>query len=97
MDQALYLTFRVNLRNLVKNKLGIAKEWHISLQDIDRLPYFEYEWMLEEIDIIAKEQEKRNKEEEKKYNSINKSMPNMNTLTNNMQRSLPKVSLPKFN
>lgn len=96
MDQALYLMFRVNLRNLVKNKLGIAKEWHIQFSEIDHLPYYEFEWILEEIDIVTKEQQKKNEEEQKRYQSMQKSIPNMNNITNNMQRSLPKVSLPKF-
>jgi hypothetical protein len=86
--------------NLVKNKLFICKEWHIQPSEIDRLQYFDYETMLEEIDQQNKEQEKRNKEEQKQYQQMNSSMKNMNNynnITKQAQQSLPKVQLPKFN
>ena len=100
MEQALYSMFRVNLRNLVKNKLYIAHEWHISPSEVDKLVYYEYEWILEEIHEYNKEQEKQQKEERKQYEGINKNMPNMNNIGNTMknyQNSLPKISIPKLN
>lgn len=99
MEQALYLLWRVNLRNLVKNKLYICKEWHIQPSEIDKMIYFEYEQMLEDIQEFNKEQEKQNKEEQKQYNSMmsqSKSMQNYNNMYKNAQQSLPKVHLPKF-
>ena len=92
--------WRVNLRNLVKNKLFISKEWHIQPSEIDKLVYYEYEEFLEEINEYNKEQEKQQKEERKQYDNMNKSMPNMNnmgSMMKNYQNSLPKVSLPKLN
>ena len=53
--------------NLVKNKLFISKEWHIQPSEVDRLQYFEYEMIIEEIDQNNKEQEKHYKEEQKQY------------------------------
>ena len=99
MEQALYSMWRVNLRNLVKNKLWISKEWHISFTEIDKTVYYEYEWLLDEINEHNKEQEKRSKEEQKQYDSMKQSMPNMNNLHNQMSKnmSLPKISIPKFN
>lgn len=73
---------------MVKNKLFISKEWHIQPSEIDKMVFFEYEWMLEEINIIQKEQEKQNQEEEKKYASMQKSYKPQNL-------SMP--SMPKFN
>ncbi len=99
MEQALYLTYRVNIANLVKNKLFICKEWHIQPSEIDQLQFFEYEMMLQEIEQHNKEQEKRSKEEQKQYESMNSSMRNMtnyNNIQKQAQNSLPKVSLPKF-
>lgn len=100
MEQALYSMYRVNLRNLVKNKLYIAHEWHIPPSEVDKLVYYEYEWILEEINEYNKEQEKQQKEEKKQYEGINKNMPNMNNIGNTMknyQNSLPKISIPKLN
>jgi len=100
MDQALYSILRVNLRNSAKNKLYICKEWHIQPSEIDKLPYYEYEWMLEDINEDHKEQEKRSKEEQQQYDNMKKGMPNMNNMNNIMkgyqQPTLPKISLPKL-
>ena len=102
MDQALYLMYRVNMANLVKNKLYICKEWHIQPSEIDRLQFFEYEQMLDEIQGYNKEQEKQQKEQQKQYDSMQSSMKNMNSMSNynniskQMNANLPKVSLPKF-
>ena len=98
MDQALYSILRVNLRNLAKSKLYICRDWHIQPSEIDRLPYYEFEWMIEYINEENKEQEKRSKEEQKQYDSMKKGMPNMNNMMKNYQQpTLPKISLPKFN
>ena len=98
MDQALYSLLRVNLKNLAKSKLYICKDWHIQPSEIDRLPYYEYEWMIEYINEDYKEQEKRSKEEQKQYDSMKKGMPNMNNIMKGYQQpTLPKISLPKFN
>ena len=98
MDQALYSLLRVNLKNLAKSKLYICKDWHIQPSEIDKLPYYEYEWMIEYINEDYKEQEKRSKEEQKQYDSMKKGMPNMNNMMKGYQQpTLPKISLPKFN
>ncbi len=99
MEQALYSMFRVNLRNLVKNKLYIAKEWHIQPSEVDQFVYYEYEQMLDEINEQNKEAEKQQQEEQKRYESMQKGLPNMNNLSHNIgkQMTLPKMSIPKFN
>jgi hypothetical protein len=97
MDQALYSLLRVNLKNLAKSKLYICKDWHIQPSEIDKLPYYEYEWMIEYINEDYKEQEKRSKEEQKQYDSMKNGMPNMNNIMKGYQQpTLPKISLPKL-
>ena len=91
---------RVNLRNLVANKLYICKEWHIQPSEIDSMVYYEYEQLLDLINEDHKEQEKRHKEEQKQYDSMKKGMPNMNNMMKNIHSNmptLPKINLPKFN
>jgi len=83
---------------LVRNKLYICKEYHIQPSEIDNLVYFEYEYMLEDINKEQKEQEKKNKDDEKKYSGIGKT-PNYNQMMNNVGKSMPKFpsfSMPKF-
>ena len=37
--------YRIDLENLVRNKLYICKEYHIQPSEIDRMMYFDYETM----------------------------------------------------
>lgn len=83
---------------MVRNKLYICKEYHIQPSEIDKMVFFEYEYMLEDINKEQKEQEKKNKEDEKKYAALNKT-PTYNSMMNNVGRSMPKLpsfSMPKF-
>lgn len=75
---------------MVKNKLHICKEWHIQPSEIDKFVFYEYEWILEEINVIQKEQEKQRQEEEKKYSSMQSAykQPKM--------PSMPKLNMPKI-
>lgn len=95
MESAIYSLFLVDIRNLVRNKLNICKEYHIQPSEIDRMPFYEYEYMLEDINSDIKEQEKRQKEEEKKYGNIS-SPPNYNQMMGNAMRSMPKFNMPKL-
>jgi len=89
--------YRVNLRNLVKNKLTIAKDWNIQPSEIDRMPYYEYEEFLEEINKRNKEEEKRQKNQEKAQSVPRMPSPNDYAKTmSNMSSKLPKVSIPNF-
>lgn len=94
------MLFRVDLRNLVRNTLYIAKDYNISITEIDKMQFWRYEWFTDEIKEIQKEQEKQRKEEDKKYNSMSNSF-NTNSMMRNMQHSMsnfsmPKVSMPKI-
>lgn len=83
---------------MVRNKLYICKEYHIQPSEIDNLVYFEYEYMLEDINKEQKEQEKKNKDDEKKYAGLGRT-PNYNSMMNNVGRSMPKLpnfSMPKL-
>lgn len=89
--------FRINIENLVKNKLYICKDYHIQPSEIDRMMFFDYETILEEINIIQKEQEKQNEEQEKQYSSMNKSY-NPSSFMSKAQNSfkMPTVQMPKI-
>lgn len=95
LEHAIYMMFRINLRNLVKNKLFICKEYHLQPSEIDRLYYYEYEWILEEINILQKEQEKQNEAQQKEYDSMRGNM-NMGKMMNNMKSSMPNLGSMKM-
>lgn len=63
--------------------------------EIDRLQYYEYEYMLEEINKDIKEQEKRQKEQEKEQKKSMGSVPNYNQIMRSAQSSMPHYSMPK--
>jgi len=92
MESVLCSIWQVDVRNLVVNKLYICRDYHIQPSEIDKMVYFEYEYIWEEIKKEQKEQEKRQKEDEKKYGQPK--MPNYNQMMNNVGKSMP--SLPKF-
>ena len=96
MEFAIYSIYLVDIRNLVKSKLNICKEYHIQPSEIDRMPYYEYEYMIEDINKDIKEQEKRQKEQEKQQESYKASMPNYGRIMSGMQGSMPKISMPKL-
>ncbi len=103
LEHCIYVMFRVNMRNIVKNKLYICKEYHLQPSEIDRMAYYEYEWILEEINLIQKEQEKQNEAQQKEYDSMKSSM-NPGNMMKNAQSSMPNMgnikmptmSIPKF-
>lgn len=92
MELALYSMWSINVENLVKNKLFICRDYHIQPSEIDRLPYYEYEWYVENIQEIQKKEEEERKRQEK---AQNKAMPNMNSFKA-PNYSLPKMAIPKF-
>lgn len=94
MESVTYSLFLVDIRNLVRNKLNICKNYNIQPSEIDRMPFYEYEFVLEDINADIKEQEKRQKEDEKKYGNI--SAPNYNQMMGNMSRNMPKINMPKL-
>lgn len=87
--------YRVDVRNLVKNKLYLCRDYHIQPSEIDRMAFFEYEYMLEDVKQIQKEQEKEQEKRDKEQESMKHSM-NPNTMMRNMSQSLPNVKMPSI-
>lgn len=72
MASAVYLQFKVDIRSLVQNKVQISKGFNIGPDVIEKLPYWEYELMVEEMLRIAEEEKKGADEENDKYSNIAK-------------------------
>lgn len=86
--------FRINLENLIQNKIYIAKEYHIQPSEVDRLPFFEYEIYLEQMNIIAKQQEEENKRQREDMDSMKSSM-NPAKMMSQMKANSP-IQTPKM-
>lgn len=63
----------------------IAHEFHIQPSEIDRMVFFEYEYLIEDIKEYVEEQKSEHEKQEK---GISSSMPNMNSMMNNMKSNM---------
>lgn len=61
------MLFKVDVRNLVKNRLYITKETHIQPSVYESWPYYEYEYLLEDLKEYIENENKKNAEENSKY------------------------------
>lgn len=89
MELALYSIFTIDVRNLAKNKLYICKEYNYSPEYIDKLPFYEYEWLIEDINEIRKKEEEERKKQEKEQGSYKP--PKMPSAP-----KMPTITMPKF-
>ena len=102
MASALYSLWRINIRNLVRNKLFICREWHIQPSEVDKLVFFEYEYMLEDINKDQKDRAEQREKEEKQYADMQRSYKNPMAAAGNYKMpsasnfQLPKFTPPKF-
>lgn len=56
---------------MIKNKVALAKNFNIAPSEIDRMYYWEYEYMLDEVNNNIKEDNERREAEEAKYGNLN--------------------------
>lgn len=56
---------------MIKNKVALAKNFNIAPSEIDRLYYWEYEYMLDEVNNNIKAENERNEKEQEKYGNMN--------------------------
>ena len=92
--------FQINIVNHIKTKLLICKDYHIQPSEIDRMRYFEFEYLLDNIKEITDKESERNEEQEKKYAEMQHNMnPSnyMKSMNSSMRMpTMPKVSIPKM-
>ena len=92
--------FQINLLNLIKNKVALAKNFNIAPSEIDRMYYWEYEYLLDEVNNHIKEENERQEKENGKYGDMSpRSM--MRNASSMMPKSsgfsAPKIpSMPSF-
>lgn len=59
--------FQINLLNLIKNKVNLSKNFNITPSELDRMYYWEYEYLLEEVNNNIKAENERNEKDNEKY------------------------------
>ena len=63
IETAIFSLYKIDLLNLIKVKASLAKEFHIQPSELDRMPAWEYELFMKEINQAVKEENERNKAE----------------------------------
>ena len=89
MELALYSILTIDVRGLAKNKLNICKEYNYSPDYIDKMPFYEYEWLIQDINEIHKKEEEERKKQEKEHNSYKP--PKMPSAP-----KMPTIRIPRF-
>lgn len=98
LSKYIYLLFQVDLKNSIKYFLIMSEHYHLQLDFITKLPYYEFEWYLDEMNKNAKEQEKQQKEQQKDMDAMKSNM-NPASMMKGMQGMMPKFgnfSMPKL-
>jgi hypothetical protein len=62
MELSIYLLFKVDIANLVANKVVICKNFNIQPSELERMPFWEYELTFKECEKLAEEEKRRNEE-----------------------------------
>jgi hypothetical protein len=87
LESSVIKLFQINLINLIKNKVGLSKNFNIPPSEIDRMYYWEYEYLLEEVNSNIKEENERQEKENGKYGDINP-----RSMMRNAHSMMPKSS-----
>lgn len=100
MASSLYSQFQINIENLVRNKVALVRNFHIQPSEIDRMPYWEYEYFTKFANEMIEEENKQQKEGNEDY-----SMDAMERRSNSMMKNassnfkmpkMPSFSMPKI-
>lgn len=91
-----YSLFKVNIQNLVRDKVSIVKEYYIQPSEIDRMPFWEYEMFKEEIMKQMKERQEHEERQRADYGT-DKFSPDKYKLPKQPQIKAPSMSMPKTN
>ena len=99
MESSLYSQFQINIENLVQNKVSLVKNFHIQPSEIDRMPYWEYEYFMKYANQMIEEENKQQEEQNEEYD-MNSLKRNANSMMKGANSQMPKMpsmsSMPKM-
>lgn len=98
IDKAIYKLFFVDVVGQIKIKAAITKQFHIPPSEIDRMPYWEYEFWMKALNDQVKEENEAQQDQLDKYH-IDDMMSNMSSgsFMKNMQPKMPEMpKMPSF-
>ena len=93
IEFAIFGLFKIDLINYIKIKTTLAKEFHIQPSEIDRMPAWEYELFMQELNRMVKEENEKNKQEMDKA-GLDKAqkMSDPNYMAKQQRQMMPKMS-----
>jgi hypothetical protein len=94
IEVAIYSLFMIDILNYVKVKSILAKEFHIQPSEIDKLPAWEYELFMKEINNAVKEENERHQTEMDKsgYNNPKQFEMQQRNMEKQAMRNMPNMS-----
>lgn len=98
IEYAIIRLYMIDVMNLIKTKAILSKEFHLSATDIDKMPYWEYELWLQQLnDLVKDDNEKQQKEMDKYHIDDAMKMASPNGMRKTMDAATPKMpTMPNF-
>lgn len=98
MASAVYSLYQVDVRNLVKNRVYITKNIGIQPNEYSGWPFYEYEFLLEDINEYIEAENKRNSEENDGGGTYSqgKIMKDVGSMMRSTQSNIKLPNIPKF-
>lgn len=90
LEYNIFSLIKIDLTDLIKKKVTLAKEFKIPPSEIDNMYMWEFEMFLEELNDIIKKENDKFKEEESKYNL--KSLSKGNASSYMRKNFIPSIS-----
>lgn len=99
-EQAVYNLFKVDIMDIISIKAQIQKAFHTDPTYLERLPFWEFELYMKEIERLVKEE---NRQQEDEYNrsgakdamKMAKNPGRMMASASNAMPKMPSMNMPK--
>lgn len=69
MALSIYSLFKIDIQNLVRDKVLIVKKFFIQPSEIDRMPFWEYEMVREQIIKFMDDEAKQHEQQKAEFDS----------------------------
>lgn len=99
LEYLVYNLFKINIINLIKTKVSLVKNFHLSPSEIDRMMMWEYEYFIDAVNDNIKEENARAEDEKGNFDTSKYSPDRM---MKSAQAKMPNMSnmkmpsMPKF-
>lgn len=84
-NKMFFSLFQIDVIEHIKSRLYLAKEYNLPPSEVDKLKYYEFEIICDE---IKEYNEKQKKEEDKQRKSTNQSLPDVNSMMTTMNTNM---------